>query len=188
MKGGSEAYRQQLEAKLQPDRIRATLAFAGLYQVTHELLKAAVLDEVRNFFWRGVQDGKIVYDELAYDRDVLARAPRSRFRASLLWLVEFDAITSAEANQLERIYAHRHELSHELLKYIVDPEFEPDVDLFNEALKILKAIRRFWTSIEADIGTFDEYSDVDLDEIVPLSLAVLQMCIDAYVDGLPHPG
>jgi len=35
-----EAYRQRLEAKLRPLRIRATLAFAGLYHVTHELIKA----------------------------------------------------------------------------------------------------------------------------------------------------
>jgi len=34
-----EAYRQRLEAKLPPLRIRATLAFAGLYQVTHELIR-----------------------------------------------------------------------------------------------------------------------------------------------------
>lgn len=51
MKIGSEdqeAYRQLLEAKLQPDRIRATLGFAGLYQMTHELIKTAVLEKVRD--------------------------------------------------------------------------------------------------------------------------------------------
>ena len=44
---------------------------------------------------------------------------------------------------------------------------------------------RFWTSIEMDIGSFEDFGDVDLDEVTPLSLAVLQMCIDAYVAGLP---
>jgi hypothetical protein len=29
---------------------------------------------------------------------------------------------------------------------------------------------------------------VDLDEVTPVSLAVLQMCIDAYVAGLPASG
>jgi hypothetical protein len=46
-------------------------------------------------------------------------------------------------------------------------------------------VRRFWTSIEKDIGSFEEFGDVDLDEVTPLSLAVLQMCIDAYLAGLP---
>jgi len=66
-----EAYRQRLEAKLPPLRIRATLAFAGLYQVTHELIKAAVLDEVRQFYWQ-VRDGAMTYNELAYAENVRA--------------------------------------------------------------------------------------------------------------------
>jgi hypothetical protein len=103
----------------------------------------------------------------------------------LLWLVEGDAITLAQADRLDDIYAHRHDLSHELIKYVVDPDFEPDVELLTDALTILKSIRRFWTSIEKDIGSFEEFGDVDLDEVTPLSLAVLQMCIDAYVAGLP---
>jgi hypothetical protein len=42
------------------------------------------------------------------------------------------------------------------------------------------AMRRFWTGIEKDIGSFEDFGDVDLDEIMPRSLAVLQLCIDAY--------
>ena len=116
---------------------------------------------------------------------MLARGTQDRFRASLLWLVEGDAITLAQADRLEDIYAHRHDLSHELLKYIVDLDFEPDVEMFTDALTILKATRRFWTSIERDIGTFADFGDVDLDDVTPISLAVLQMCIEAYVAGLP---
>lgn len=181
-----EAYRRRLEAKLRPEHIRATLGFAGLYQMTHELIKTAVLNEVHEFFWRGIEDGIVVYDELAYAESVLARAPKNKFRASLLWLVDSDAITLAQADRLDDIYAHRHDLSHELMKYVVDPDLEPDVTLFTDALSILKAIRRFWTSIEKDIGSFDHLGNIDLDEVTPLSLAVLQMCVDAYVAGLPE--
>lgn len=179
-----DAYRRRLEAKLRPERMRATLAFAGLYQMTHELIKTSVINEVRDFYWRGIDDGAMVYDEQAYAKQVLSRAPGSKFRASLLWLVDGDAITLAQADRLEDIYAHRHDLSHELIKYIVDLAFEPDVELFTDALGTLASIRRFWTSIEKDIGSFDDFGDVELDEVTPLSLYVLQMCIDAYVAGL----
>jgi hypothetical protein len=165
--------------------MRATLAFAGLYQMTHQLIKIAVIDEVRAFYWRGMKDGTMVYDEQAYAEKVLARAPKKRFRASLLWLVDNDAITLAQADRLDDIYAHRHDLSHELIKYIVDPDFEPDVELFSDALATLVDIRRFWTSIEKDIGSFGDFGNVELDEVTPLSLYVLQMCIEAYVAGLP---
>ena len=179
-----DADRRLLEAKLAPQRIRATLGFAGLYQITHELIKTAVLDEVHAFYWRGIENGADVYDEAAYSSQVLAKAPKSRFRASLLWLVECAAITLPQADRLEMIHAHRHDLSHELIKYIVDPEFEPDIELLTDALATLRAIRRFWTSVEKDIGSFEDFEDVDVDEVVPLSLYVLQMCIDAYVAGL----
>jgi hypothetical protein len=34
----------------------------------------------------------------------------------------------------------------------------------------LKAVSRFWASIEKDIGSFEDFGDVDLDEVTPLSL------------------
>ncbi len=103
---------------------------------------------------------------------MLSRVPKKRFRASLLWLVYGDAITLAQADRLDDIYAHRHDLSHELIKYIVDLDFEPDVELFTDALATLAGIRRFWTSIEKDMGSFDDFGDVELDEVTPLFLYV----------------
>jgi hypothetical protein len=40
----------RLEAKLEPWRIRSTLAFAGLFQMTHEMIKRSVLEEVKGFY------------------------------------------------------------------------------------------------------------------------------------------
>jgi hypothetical protein len=48
--------------------------------------------------------------------------------------------------------------------------------------------RSVWASVEKDIGSFEDFGDVDLDEVTPLSPAVLRMCIDAYIDGLPAHG
>ena len=106
----------RLEAKLKPERIRATLAFAGLYQLTHELIKKDVVPQVRNFYRGGfdVTTGPR-YDEVGYKRDVLSKDKRP-FRASLLWLVECGAITLAQADRLDDIYDHRHDLTHEIGK------------------------------------------------------------------------
>ena len=178
----------QLEAKLQPERIRATLAFAGLYQITYGLIQRAVLDDVRAVFCTGFDENGMRYDEAGYKATVRDRAPRSRFRASLLWLVDMKAITLAQADRLDEIYDHRHDLTHELIKYVVDLKFEPDVDLFADALDILRDIRRFWTQWEIDIGSFEELGEVGLDEVQPLSLLILSKCIQAYAAGLPGGG
>ena len=77
--------------------------------------------------------------------------------------------------------AHRHQLTHELIAYIVDPDLSIDIELFTDALAILKSISRFWAQVEIDIGSFEDAGAVDVDDVVPLALAVLQMCIDAFV-------
>jgi hypothetical protein len=176
-------YEARLTAKLAPARIRSTLAFAGLYQITNEMIRHAVTVKVREFFQTGFADGEWLYDETAYASDVLARA-KGRFHASLLWLMDSGAISAEQADRLDAIYKHRNELAHELMTYIVDADREPDIELFIDAVTILKAIMRFWTSIEADYGTFEEFPDIDLDEVVPLSMAVLQQCFDAYAEDL----
>lgn len=53
------------------------------------------------------------------------------------------AITVDQGDRLEAIYAHRNDLTHELIKYIADPDFEPDMQLFGDALTILSDICRF---------------------------------------------
>jgi hypothetical protein len=63
-----QALSVRLEAKLQPERIRSTLAFAGLYQLTHELIKDAVLPKVREYYWRGCNEAGHVYDEKRYGK------------------------------------------------------------------------------------------------------------------------
>lgn len=184
-----EQMRNRLTAKLQPWRIRATLSFAGLYQLTHELIKTAVVDEVRQFYVNGFSESGLTYDEIAYAEQVLKLDPRKRpFPASLSWLVKSEAISAKQADRLDRIYAHRHELTHELGNYIVDPDLEPDVQLFVEALEILRDIHRFWTQIEIDLGTFQGYENVSVDDVTPGPILLLQMCIDAYVEGLEQHG
>jgi hypothetical protein len=153
-------YEARLRAKLTPQRIRSTMAFAALYQMTHEMIRHAVLDEVQQFFVVPT-DGQWRVDQGRYARDVLSRN-KSRFKASLAWLVDMEALTVEQADRIERIHSHRNELTHELMRYIVDPDAEPDVDAFTDAVAILRSIRRFWTGIEADYGTFDEHADVNL--------------------------
>ena len=87
-------------------------------------------------------------------------------------------------NRLDEIYAHRHDLTHELAKYVVDPDFEPSMELFGDALQILRDVSRFWVQVEMDIGSFDEFGEIDVDEVVPADIAMLEICIKAYVDGL----
>lgn len=185
-------YEQRLNAKLRPDVIRGTLAFAGLYQLTHEMLKHAVLDKVREFFCLEDLDGScsMAAEEQEQYRDhVLSLAPENEFRASLLWLVKNNAITQSQADRLELIRTHRNDLVHELVKYVIAPDEDPDVELLVDAITTLKALHRFWINVELSTGSFllpdgSDVGEVDAEEVMPLSLIVLQYCLDAYRDGI----
>jgi hypothetical protein len=93
------------------------------------------------------------------------------------------AVSSADCARLDEVHRHRHDLAHELRKYLVDPDVEPDIDLLVDALSILRKIDRFWG--EADIGTFDEYEDLDLSDVSLGTTALLSLAVQAYLDGLP---
>lgn len=121
--------------------------------------------------------------EADYQRTVLA-LHSNRFTASLLWLQQMDALTAAQSARLDDIYDHRHDLTHELAKYLVDPDLEPDLDLFIEALKTLKALSRFWTEMEAGYGTFEDFPDLDLSEVKNGRVMLIELCINAFGDGL----
>ncbi|MEP7194325.1 MAG: hypothetical protein ABI903_15860 [Actinomycetota bacterium] len=182
-------YEERLKAKLQPARVRSTLAFAGLYQLTHEMLKSMVFDDVKSFFGYISARGEGVWlpesGELEYRRNVLALHP-NRFTASLLWLQDMEALDAEQAARLNDIYDHRHALTHELAKFLVDPDLEPDYDLFVQALKTLMTLSRFWTEVEAGYGTFEDYPDLELDEVTNGRILLIDLAISAFAEGLTN--
>jgi hypothetical protein len=130
------------------------MAFAGLYQITGEMIRHAVVDKVRDFYWGDIEDNGAMSaenQEQQYRLQVLALA-RKEFTASLLWLVQSKAITQAQADRLGAVHAHRNELTHELVRYMVDADADPDIELLAEALAILKDLHRFWVDVELSTG------------------------------------
>ena len=85
-----------------------------------------------------------------------------------------------------------HAVTHELIKFVIDPDSDLDPALFVDALETLKALHRFWIEVALSTGGFllpdgTLTEDADAEEVTPLSLMILQQCIDAYLDGLPKP-
>jgi hypothetical protein len=180
-------YRARLEAKLAPVRIRSTLSFAGLLMIVYELVKQIVMEDVRGFYLCGFDETGMVYDEEGYAQQVTS-LDKSKFRAAAKWLVNSGAIANEQVEVLERLRSHRNDIAHELVKYIIDPNEEPDADLFIQVMEVVRAITRFWTQVEIDIGTFGHRGDVTPDDAQPLSMIILGKLIDAYIEGLPDAG
>lgn len=67
----------------------------------------------------------VFYGEDEYKERVLSKSPKKPFEASLLWLVESEPYRPSKPLD-STIYAHRHDLTHELMTYIGDVDFEPE--------------------------------------------------------------
>lgn len=177
-----EGWTERLTAKLSPDAIRRTLAFAGLYQLVYEMVKSTVLDDLKGFYGHSpLTEGDWAWGDEQYREEVLSLAPKQAFRASLLWLEQAGALTRSQIDRLDEVYGHRHELAHELARFIIDADRDVDVTLLVDAASILRDISRFWTQMEIDMGSFEAHGDVSVDEVHPGRLLVLDLCLDAYL-------
>jgi len=179
---------EALRAKLEPQQIRLTLAFAGLFQMTHELIKSSVLEDVKGFYGHSPLDkGQWLYGEDTYKREVLALSPGKPFQASLMWLADAGGISESQVSRLEEVYSHRHELTHELGRILIDVNATPDYTLFIDAVRILRDIHRFWIQVEKDLGTFDQYGDVEIDQVQTGPIMLLELCLQACLADLLGP-
>lgn len=187
---------ERIQEKLSPSNIRLTLAFAGLFQVVHEQLKQQILHKLESFYMVDFFSRKLLHDSgkfrRRYESEVIALDSESEgrpsaFKASSIWLKNAGVLGEEDVQALDSIRTHRHELAHELLVFIGYPDWDIDIDLFGRAITILRKLHRFWIEVELSAGGFvspegDEILVDDPDEVAPLSLQLLQMCLDAVAE------
>ncbi|MEV6013754.1 hypothetical protein AB0M29_44385 [Streptomyces sp. NPDC051976] len=164
----------RLSAKLAPEAVAATLIRAGCFLSAYELIKPQIIDSVHDFFWRGFDGGKHLYDEARYAESVLALNPKNRYLASCAWLVSMEALTEEQVTSLGEIQKHRHEIAHELPKLLVDPDFEVRTDLLAAAVECVRRLGVFWGSIEADINPQFDGQEVDYEGIKSGSFLLME--------------
>ncbi len=128
-----------------------TLIRAGAFLAAYELIRLQVVDGVRGFFWTGREENGKKVLRPDYKADVRAR-DMSVYTASVSWLVEGGALTQEQADVLEEVHQHRHEVAHELPRILIDPDFEINSALLLAAAVVLRKLGVFWgrCTVDAD--------------------------------------
>ncbi len=135
-----------------------TLLRASCLILGYELIKQQVVEQVKQFYGLSVPlldyEGEQPYvpspeQVEEYKREVTSRYPQSTFRASCSWLIEQDALTEEQVDDLDRIRSHRNAVTHELLRFLFDPEAEVDVEVLEDAHGAIRDLGRFWGTIAA---------------------------------------
>jgi hypothetical protein len=149
---------ESLRLKLSQETIRANLIRSGLFLAGWEMLKMQVLDQVRSFFV-SIVDGKTT----DYETHVLVRH-KSRFEASLLWLVEMEALTVQQAERVRDLRDYRNQIAHELPRMLVEPDHDVDLSRIRELKHLNDIVGRFWCRTELSVNPdFDDNTVADED-------------------------
>jgi hypothetical protein len=108
--------------RVPPEQIESSLVGAALFLTAYHLLRNAIVDNVRNAF---LQRG---WNYAEYDEQVLSRH-RSRFDASLLWLVDVGVLDETQVEEIHEIRRYRNKLAFDLPKLLRTPraDLEPGV-------------------------------------------------------------
>jgi hypothetical protein len=162
---------KRLERKLSPEEITANLQLAAMYLVAYELLRRAIVDEVKGFYMVGFSGETWRYNDDEYDAEVLSRHKKV-FEASCLWLANQGVFEESDVAELQCIREHRDRIAHELPSLMVDPAFDVDPSLLIRVRHYLGLVGRFWGSVNASLGEIP-VDEIDYDGITSMSMLLL---------------
>jgi hypothetical protein len=172
---------------LMPQVLRINMLSAVIFIISYELLKDSIVDNLREFFWKGINDGKEIIDE-RYDNEVLT-LDKNQLYASIKWLKGRDIISEEDIMVFNKIKALRNDFAHKLPKYLEEGMPEEMPDLFSKLISLINKIERWWIinfdleigpHYEVKNGKYEEINieDFDLEKIMPGKIAILKLIID----------
>lgn len=160
--------------------IREQFILAGLLLTIFERFKTYVVEQVDGFFSSGfeVRDGRLKYSrgeefkKLIKEKGnhVPGQHANKEFRAALHWFCDSGAITGNEFNEIERIYALRNHIGHELFRIVADDNKNPIKidDVLTTFTVYLKIVRWWVKEVEASTDPDfdqDKYDNTNWDEV-----------------------
>ena len=176
----------KLAAQLGPESLKETFFRAGCFLCAYELIKLEVVGKVHDFFWRGFDDeGRKLYDDPRYQRDVLSRNPKSRYQASCGWLIDMGALTAEQVTILEQIHMHRQQIAHEMPNLLLDPDIEVKTDLILAAADCVRALGVFWGRMTVDADPQWDGQDVADEDIQSIPYLLMDYLVS--IAGLRQP-
>lgn len=168
---------EQWERFLNPDVVKPSLFQATMFITTFEILKGAIIDNIRDFYANGFdENGPRVGPD--YQSQVLFRN-RSPLYASLNWLRESDAINDEDLAVFEKLKVTRNLLAHQLFAVVTGQVKCAHQSQFDSLVALLRKIGVWWV-VNVEVPTNPDFDGQDIDEegIVPGSVLSLQLLIE----------
>jgi len=175
------------ETFLNPETLRTNLIVASIYIASFEVLKAAIVDRLKDFYTNGFDHNGLRIDP-EYESHVLSKN-RSPVYASLDWLKEADAIDDADISAFESAKKLRNELVHSLHGMFLRGLPADLPARLGEMISLLDKIERWWV-INVEIATDPEFVGQEIDEqgIIPGTIMGLRLLLDIALGSEQESG
>jgi hypothetical protein len=156
-----------LEPKLLKERVISYSIFISSF----ELLKEIIIGKLERFYLGfGNEDEFVEYKKKVLDRN------KSRLYASISWLTEHNALDQRDIETIERLKKIRNKLSHEMFDLIPEADLLHVTDEINTIISLTRKIELWWFyNLDMAIDPESYPADLDLDEVMPLTVLLLQV-------------
>jgi len=172
---------------LNPATLRTNLIAISLFITAFETFKASVIAKPESFFCIGFDENGLTISE-RYRSEVLSLS-KSKLYASLLWLLDIEAIEQADIDAFNLVRAHRNELAHEPFAFLATHGRELDLSHFQTLLDLLRKIEKWWF-LNVELATDPEMlpDGADPEEVIPGPIWSLQLLLDIALGNEPSEG
>ncbi|HEX7859261.1 MAG TPA: hypothetical protein VF773_02920 [Verrucomicrobiae bacterium] len=148
---------------LNPEMLRANLIAASIFITGYEILKSAIVDQLKSFYSIGFDESGPTISE-DYELKVISLdSKRNVFRASIAWLLLNDVITTADKQAILDLTEHRNQLAHQLPKFLADSGKNVELARLEKLIELVAKIDRWWI-INVELAIRD---DLDANEVPP---------------------
>jgi len=165
---------------LDPAHCKRTVTRTGMFLLAYEMLKSAIVDNVKDFYLCGFTEGALQYSP-DYEKRVLSKS-KHVFEASLLWLAEGGAITVEDVTSIQELREYRNTIAHEIPKVLFEAGGVDDA-MIRRAIEHVRKIDRFWGGIEADTDPQFDGVEVDYDGITSIRTMALDYIAQVVSDS-----
>lgn len=197
---------------LSPDVLRTNLLLSSLYLTAYEMLKMAIVEDIKDFFifqseitddiekemLKSLQKELVERFRESYQNDVdtyenevgisLDDRDKTGLIPSCKWLQKHGALSEADIDEIKVFRDHRNEIAHKLPTILVGEGFNIKVEYFQRMRALIHKIGVFWARNDLlfDPVTFDEIDlqDVSDEEIISGRGSLLELITNAVVEYL----
>lgn len=173
------------------DILQNNLSFASLYIAIYEHMTDYVVTNIRDFLCDiGIKDGKEfcneteVYKAEIKQRIVDDKGNKDCTKASFLWLVDNQAISSDDYARFLDIKKIRNRYAHELTSVIYQGINEKEISAFFDMYALYQRISRwFFLNIEAVIMGYNPPDESDLETVKTTADIIFGMVLNVLYNG-----